>query len=116
MLMTVFFFGAVFDEVYMFSVAYIVSDRGFATEFVLMFIRKICAEFNIVIVSLPVGSVFCFAGHCTETVIVAFAAFIENHGAAGQFVYMLLFVAFMGFILHGKAPFFILQYDKIGKM
>ena len=48
MFMTIFTFGFIFNKVYVFSVSYIDSRTGFSTEFVEMFIIKICAEFYFV--------------------------------------------------------------------
>lgn len=67
MLVVIFLFGEVLDEVYMPAVSDIISTGGFSTEFMIMFIRKICMKLDFMEMILCTGDIFGFSGHGAET-------------------------------------------------
>ena len=67
MLVVIFLFGEVLDEVYMLAVSDIISTGGFSTEFMIMFIRKICMKLDFMEMILCTGDILGFSGHGAET-------------------------------------------------
>lgn len=81
-------FGECSCEMNMFSISNLDGRRGFAAEFMIMTIRKICAEFYFM--HMAASFLNCFAGYGTETMVMAIPAIAYCTGAAGDFMHMLL--------------------------
>lgn len=104
--------GEGLGEMYMLSAAYVDGTGGFSAELMVMAVSKIGAEFHFMKVILLAGNRHGFTGHGAKSMVMAFAAFMENSGAASNLMHMLLAV---GMIHHRKAPFLFYQSMQKGE-
>ncbi len=82
-------------EMNMFAAADIDGTGRFSTDFMIMSVGKISAEFHFVEMILCSRDEFGFTGHGAEAVIMTSFAFLKDSGTAGDFVNMFLHFAVM---------------------
>ena len=70
MFVVIFFLSKIFDEVYMLAVADINSAGGFATELMIMSVRKISMKLHLMKVVLFTREIHSLAGYGAEPVIM----------------------------------------------
>lgn len=110
MLVVIFLFCEVFDEVYMLPITDINGAGGLSVELMEMLIGKVRAEFDLMEMVLCTGDIFGFSGHGAEAVIMTIIAFLKDFGAAGQFVDMLLLFVVIRFTHNGKRQRFFYTF------
>lgn len=115
MLVAVFFFREILDEMNMLAVSDFDGAACLSTEFVKVFIRKVGAEFDLMIMVVFVFPVDCFVRYGAESVVMTIiTSLVKYSGTAGYFVDMLLLFLFIILftiavvavvIVHHKTPF-----------
>ena len=100
-LVAVFHFGAILQEMDVFPVSNLNGGFGFSTKFMEMAVCEIGVEFYLV--DVAVSHFHGFPGHGAEPVVVALSAFDDGRGASGKLMHMLLFLVIAVIIwkIHG---------------